>query len=256
MTVAGDVHEEVAELLGAYALDAVEADERELVEAHMLECAVCASEVSDHREVVAQLAGDGHAVPEGLWDKVTGHMDEAPPPLRLVPVNAPIASRGLRSKTVSILAAVTALAAAVAAVAGLAVVRQLDQLQNFEERVSGGSVELAAREAGSDPSNDHVSLVSNDGKYYVEAVISEEGRGFIFDGKLPRLADDRTYQLWGVTGTQAISLGILGNDPEAFAFILPEGVKALAITNEVDSGVVSPLQPPVVLTKSLPTKRT
>ena len=39
-------HDEAAELLGAYALDAVEADERDAIEHHLNECPRCRAEVA------------------------------------------------------------------------------------------------------------------------------------------------------------------------------------------------------------------
>jgi len=44
-------HVEVVDLLGAYALDALEGDEREAVERHVAQCASCTAEIADHREV-------------------------------------------------------------------------------------------------------------------------------------------------------------------------------------------------------------
>ncbi len=52
-------HESIAELLGAYALDALEPAEMELVEAHLQECPRCAAEVAQHHEVAGLLANSG-----------------------------------------------------------------------------------------------------------------------------------------------------------------------------------------------------
>ncbi|MER3453386.1 MAG: anti-sigma factor, partial [Acidimicrobiia bacterium] len=60
-------HREIDELLGAYALDAVEPDERAAVEAHLRTCSRCWAEVADHREVAAYLAHSGGPAPEGVW---------------------------------------------------------------------------------------------------------------------------------------------------------------------------------------------
>src|SRR5690606_35755181 len=61
--VVSDV-DEFTELLGAYALDAVEPDEREAVERHLADCPRCRSEVAEHREVAAYLAHAGTDAPE------------------------------------------------------------------------------------------------------------------------------------------------------------------------------------------------
>lgn len=56
-------HERVAELLGVYALGAVNDVERRLVESHIVGCPACAAEVAEHLETV-DLLGRGHR-PEG-----------------------------------------------------------------------------------------------------------------------------------------------------------------------------------------------
>ena len=48
-------HDEVSELLGAFALDAVDGEEYEQIEAHLSECPRCRAEVDAHREVAAAL---------------------------------------------------------------------------------------------------------------------------------------------------------------------------------------------------------
>lgn len=52
---------EFHDLVGAYAVDAVDPAERELFEAHLAECPTCADELAAFREVLATLA-DAHAV--------------------------------------------------------------------------------------------------------------------------------------------------------------------------------------------------
>jgi len=73
-----DSHEELQELLGAYALDAVDADERGRVEDHLRGCARCRAEVEQHREVAAQLAYTGADAPDGLWRRIAAQLDAAP----------------------------------------------------------------------------------------------------------------------------------------------------------------------------------
>ena len=53
-------HDEIQDLLGAYALDAVDDDVRALVEEHIADCARCRAEVQEHREVATLLAHIGH----------------------------------------------------------------------------------------------------------------------------------------------------------------------------------------------------
>ena len=79
-------HDEIGELLGAYALDAVDPAERDAIEEHLLSCAKCRAEVADHREVAALLAHGGSDAPAELWDRIAGSLEQAPPRLDLAPV--------------------------------------------------------------------------------------------------------------------------------------------------------------------------
>lgn len=83
-------HDAVAELLGAYALDALEPDEMAMVTAHLATCPRCAAEVDEYRSVAALLANAGGDAPQGLWDRISSEL-QAPTttapdlPPRLVP---------------------------------------------------------------------------------------------------------------------------------------------------------------------------
>ena len=76
-------HDEVAELLGAYALDAVDADEAAAIEAHAAGCPRCAAELSQHREVAALLANTGGHASAELWDQIAERLEYPvePPPI-------------------------------------------------------------------------------------------------------------------------------------------------------------------------------
>ena len=72
-----------------------------------------------------------------------------------------------------------------------------------------------------------------------EAIVDEDGHGYLVAADLPTLADDQTYQLWGVVGDDVISIGILGPNPEIETFTIEADVNALAVTIERAGGVVS-----------------
>ncbi|MGZ4705939.1 MAG: anti-sigma factor family protein, partial [Acidimicrobiales bacterium] len=57
---------EVEELIGAFALDAVDADEREAVERHLADCPRCRNELAGHLEVAALLGNTGAPAPDGV----------------------------------------------------------------------------------------------------------------------------------------------------------------------------------------------
>jgi len=76
-------HTALQELLGAYALDAVEPDEAAAIERHLPTCPRCRNELSDHREVAALLGYAGAAAPRGVWDRIVASLEEPPPALDL-----------------------------------------------------------------------------------------------------------------------------------------------------------------------------
>jgi hypothetical protein len=242
-------HGETAELLGAYALDAVEADEREAIEHHLQECPRCRAEVADHRMVASFMGSAGGPAPEGLWDRIAGSLDEAPPELRLAPV-VPMSER--RSVSVRLGAAVAAVAAAVIALLGVQVVRlnhKVEKVQTARPKDPDTALLAAAASALSDPSARQVALRSSDPGVGAQAVLLPDGTGYLLAGSLPALSPDQTYQLWAVAGGQKISAGVLGARPQvvAFRYASPQDLAALAVTAEQVPGVAQSANQPVVL---------
>jgi hypothetical protein len=233
-------HEEIEELLGAYALHALDPDEADLVERHLEGCPRCRAEVADHREVATLLGHTGGTAPEGLWDRIASQLEEAPPPMRLgLPAESttvvPLTSRRRSNRVVA--AAMGAAAAVVIAVLGVQVVQQDDRIEDLEAAMEGSSV----GDAGV------ARLVSDDGAVSVPAVLLPNGTGYLLTEDLPGLSEDRTYQLWGVTGRGVISLGLLGAEPGRVApFQAGHEVSALAVTDEAAPGVPSSKNPAVV----------
>lgn len=237
-------HDDIIDLLGAYALDAVDPDERELVERHLVECARCRAEVHDHRETAALLAHTGGDAPEGVWERIAGALEEPPPGLQLVPASdvATPSRRGRFSRVA--VGAVAAAAVVIAVVLGLEVRNQdarIDELQTALQDPLAPAFETALDA----PDSEGFELASADGQIALRGVVTERGDGYLRASALPRLDDDRTYQLWGVTETELISLGVLGARPDTVAFRSGPYL-ALAVTEEDAPGVVAPQNDPVV----------
>jgi hypothetical protein len=242
-------HAEAVELLGAYALDAVDIDEREALEHHLHECPRCRAEVVDHRTVASFMGSAGGPAPEGLWDRIAGSLEEAPPELRLAPVVPLQQARDRRSVPLWVGAAAGAVAAAVIAVLGVQVVHLNNQVDNLAAPQRPDAALLsAATHALADPTARRASLRSSDGGVTAQAVVLPDGSGFLVADDLPALPSDRTYQLWAVAGGQKISAGVLGSRPRVVAFRYPAAdVSAFAVTAERAGGVVSSANSPVVL---------
>jgi anti-sigma factor RsiW len=242
-------HEELQELMGAYALDAVDADERVQVEDHLRTCPRCRAEVADYREVAAYLAQSGAAAPEGLWDRIAGALEEAPPQLRLSVVPNEAAPdtpspkgvrRWLNVRTLAVAAAIVVIAGVIGTL-GFAV---RDQRHRIDDLQQGRDLAAAADVAFADPSAKTAELRTEGGAIGAVAVVRPNGEGYLLARNLPVL-DQRVYQLWGVTGKTAVSLGVMGRDPSVVGFTAGAAFDKLVITSETRP-VVSSTNPPVV----------
>jgi anti-sigma factor RsiW len=245
---------EIEELIGAYALDAVEPHERELVEQHLAVCARCRAELADHREVAALLAYDGKPAPTDVWNRILSSLEEPPPALRLTldttseaPSRDVVAiDEGRRARSRRRAFAVMAgVAAALALVLGVVVLGDGSQAPVERELAS------VADDALADPTSSRTTLRPPGESTGPEAtaVVTADGRGFILAGDLPALDADRTYQLWGISNDQAISLGVLGPDPGVAAFQVDDKAAfgAYAITEETAGGVISSQNDPLLV---------
>ena len=91
----------------------------------------------------------------------------------------------------------------------------------------------AVSDARADRDSQFAQLANADGVVGAEAIIDQDGHGFLLGEGLPALASDQTYQLWGVIGEQVISLGVLGTNPEIELFSSGgEPVSQLVVTIE------------------------
>jgi anti-sigma factor RsiW len=210
-------HEEIESLLGAYALDAVDDDERAAVERHLPTCPRCRSEVDAHREVAAHLA-TGAAAPAEAWDAIAAAIDGgAPPPLRLTVTR--------RRPRPGLLAVAAAVAVAVALVAGV--------LIGGRDSGAGrdGNLAAAALDAFESPGARTVALLDGSGTTVARAAVLPDGSGYLLAESLPDL-DAGTYQLWGSDGATVVSLGVLGRAPGIAAFHADPGQATLLISEE------------------------
>lgn len=235
-------HASVRDLLGAYALDAVDADERTAVELHMRYCLPCRAEVADHLAVAGLLTSAWLPAPDGVWDRIVGSLEEAPPALGLpgvIPIDRRSRGMGYRAA-----AAVAVVAAGVIGVLGAKLVDTDRQLDDLAVVLGADELQRAAIAAAADPGARLVSLRSGDSRLTADAVLLADGTGYLMANNLPSLPPDRTYQLWAVVGDDAVSVGVLGPTPARAAFKAAGDVSALAITEEVAGGVVSSRHPP------------
>ncbi|MGH2685497.1 MAG: anti-sigma factor domain-containing protein [Actinomycetota bacterium] len=230
-------HREMQELLGAYALDAVEAAERAAIEAHLSECPQCRAEVAEHLETAAMLAASSGQAPDGVWDRITGSLDDV----------VPIRRRRTPTRWLTAAAAVVAIAAVVSL--SVDVVQQRERIEELAATTEEATLARAANAALLHPDARRFRLTSAVGTE-VDAVLLPDGTGYIVSDNLQPLPRTRTYQLWALGRETPISAGVLGPNPAVLAFTAPPDASGFAITDEVAGGVVAPGSDPVATAES------
>lgn len=229
-------------MLGVYALHALDPEEQNLVEEHLEDCPRCQQEVRGHREVATLLGNTGGVAPEGLWDRIASRLEELPPPMRLSLSDGQgnvilLAARRRERTNRFVAAAVGAAAVILVGLLGTQVVRQGSRIEDLESAMNGSSVAAAGV----------ATLSSPDGSISADAVLLSDGTGLLLAEDLPGLTGEETYQLWGVTDTGVISLGLLGAEPgKVMPFLAGDDVSGLAVTQEVAGGVPQSDNPAVV----------
>lgn len=214
-------HMEIEELLGAYSIDAVDPDERLLVEDHLPGCPRCRAEVADLREVAAMLAHSGADAPQGVWDRIVSSLDETPPPMRLGVI--PIERARQRRRRLSV--AIGSVAAAVLAVVAFQV----------RDSGSGGTTDYlrqAALAALEDPASTVADLRPPEGGDVVARfAVTHDGKGYLLGDRMAPLQGN-IYELWGRTSDGTVlSLGVM-DQPGVYAFTVGNDIDAVMVTEE------------------------
>lgn len=246
---------EIEELLGAYALDAVDATESEEIEEHLLVCPRCRAEVAAHREVAALLANGGAVAPDGLWNKIAS---EIAPPISdlssgtdelLASLSPRIGARRRRSRT--LLAPVLAIAAAITVISLLSA-----QVANLSSQVHSQNTSALGMNAAVNSVLAHphrsVLLTSSTPDVGATVIFGSDGNAYWVDSNLAQLPASKTYQLWALVGTaKVVSLGVLGANPKhPSAFRIEPQMHKLMVTVEPDGGNPGPTTP-VILSASI-----
>ena len=240
---------EIESLLGAYALDAVDADERAEIEAHLATCPRCRAEVTAHREVAALIANSGIAAPEGLWDRIAVELSPE------LPVSAPTSAdliaqlprrpesphRKQRNYVAAMFA--TAAVAVVIALLSLQVVNLSNQVNSNR---SGSALSSAVRSV---LSHSHRTIVLTSAVRGLSATVAvgNDDDAYWVSSDLRHLPSNETYQLWTVVRDAVVSLGVLGSNPnDVTAFRIAPAMARLMVTIEPQGGSPRPTGTPVV----------
>ncbi|NYJ02239.1 anti-sigma-K factor RskA [Nocardioides thalensis] len=237
-----DVHA----LSGAYAIDALDDDERTRFAEHLLRCPDCRDEVSSLREAAAALAVQSAMPAPHVRDRVlSGIASIRPlPPLTdtegaEVTLLAPRRHRRVPWSTLVLAAAVALLVA----VGGVLWLRPSDErpaplTATTTERV------LAAEDAT------RVTQRFEDGSRATVVVSRSEGRAVILTEDMQLAPAGSDYQLWLVDADDRMEpAGLMPDDPDATMLLHGDASQAtgIGVTVEPDGGSPQPTTTPIVM---------
>jgi anti-sigma-K factor RskA len=226
---------ELDALLGAYALDALDGDERARVEDYIAANPTARAEVDEMRETAATLAltpGENidMSAPPELWDRIATTIASEP--------RDELAARRARKRPNWSTALLVAAAAIVVVLAVNVVVLQRRANDNT---TASAAFNRATHAHGAQ----QLSFAAN-GTKVAKAVVLPDGSGFLSNVAMTPLASDKTYQLWAVTGDPQhptmISAGVIGANPRTIGFHVNGPVHGIAISVENAGGAVQPSQ--------------
>ncbi|MBM3660200.1 MAG: hypothetical protein FJW95_11975 [Actinobacteria bacterium] len=271
---------ELTELLGAYALDAVDGDERAQVEAWLARSPAARRDADELIETASLLAESAEAPSVDLWSRIESHLGDpvdegaadggAPVPMlrfggegregagaQVVDLAArrdattPAASPRRRRPWLGIAAALAlVIAVSVGVFAGTRIADQDQRIDQLAVGMEKRAMERAALAATMEPGSRTAELAAGDGAMMAKVVVSPEGRGYFMTDAMPELPRGRTYQLWAVMGdapgSAIVSAGVMGREPGVMAFTTDAGVTRFVVTEEEAPGVARSVQPALI----------
>jgi anti-sigma-K factor RskA len=245
-------NDELHELLGAYALDALDADDRARIERYLEASPSARAEVDELRETAAMLAlgsAPSETAPVEIWDRIANDITDIDRDDARVaaPVTDLAARRGVPWKFAA------PFAAAAAIIVALLAYQVVDLRSKADENRAVPTAAVFDRAADL-PGAQPVALAGPGGQV-ARVVLLPDGTGYLLNEKLAPLGPQQTYQLWAlVRGPQgdgrapvAISAGVLGNAPRTAAFKVSAPVVGFALTRERAGGVISSDHNPIAV---------
>jgi anti-sigma-K factor RskA len=235
--------DDMQDLLGAYALDALDPGDRARVDDYLERTAAARAEVDELRETAAMLAlspGPTETAPPEIWARISERI--APGEAHAAAPVVDLASRrGVPWK----------FAAPIAIAAAIIVALLAYQVVDLRGQVDNNGVPTAERfqDATNAPGARQAALSGN-GATLARVVVLPDGTGYLMNDDLSALDPQRTYQLWALVGNattpKAISAGVLGADPHVAAFkISSQPLVGFALTEERNPGAVFSRHKPV-----------
>jgi anti-sigma-K factor RskA len=241
-----DVHT----LTGAYVLDALNPDESAEFERHVAECPDCARETDELRATAARLGSAATLRPptrlrDSILAEVARTRQDPPSGLRVV---GSATGSGKRRRWVvwstSLAAAFALLAAGV--LAGVAVNTD-SALQSAQSQLNQAQTQYAPVAQLLAAPDVRTSVDSANGASATVLTSKSLGRSVLITHDLPAQPSDRTYQAWGITGTDVRSLGLLGTGGSATLATQLGNATTIGITVEPRGGSPTPTSTPIMI---------
>jgi anti-sigma-K factor RskA len=236
MNSSGHAHD-IHALSGAYAVDALDAEERVHFEAHLASCESCRAEVAELREASALLPGTAEVdPPAALRDRVLADIAKVRP----LPPETPVVHRlPLRRRLTTAL-----VAAAVLAVAGVGTVVWHEATTGTSQGPSVADRVLRA----SDARRVNVDLPNGASATVIRSI--SEGRAVLVTRDMPAPPSHRVYELWLQTPAGVmVPAGTMDQAGSRTIVLQGDATTATAagITVEPEGGSDSPTSDPIAL---------
>lgn len=242
-------HEDAFAELGAVALGALDAATTAAVQAHVRSCNICAAELSELRQVLAQLPA---APPGSSFDPERSSDIRSRLAARATDADQPAAASNLWQ--------LTSIAAGLALVAtGWGYAHERTRREEIEQRYAQGQSESNKLQALVRDKDSKLSAITGPSVSVMEmsstGVNAPTARMFwdratnrwtVFAHGLAKPRAGRAYELWLVTGDRKIPAGVFKPSENGSAVftatyaLRPEDLKAVAVTDEPEAGVSAP----------------
>jgi len=239
-------HDELKDALSALALGALDPAERDVVQAHVRECAECQAELAVLSRVVDGIGLEAKPVtpPAALRAKVMARVTAQP---KQAPSTfTPRAASKPTSARIPLMLPLALAASLILAMAAL-----------FYAFTLRGEISDLRKIVGVIQSPDLLSVVVKGQDTAANAsgrALWSRSSGLVFSAqRLPPLPAGRVYQLWTITGKTATSAGLMTPDTNGTAFVTmpvsPDAPRpdAFGVTIEPAGGSATPTMPIVML---------
>jgi len=243
--------EQIHDLTGAYAVDALDADERRDFEAHLSTCEACAHEVAELQATAALLGTTNVDTPapsvkSSVMAQIRSTPQDVVAPGEQADHEATVTPLRPRRRTPWL-----AVAASVLFVALIALGAWATSLYRTNTQLAAETAKVRAVLTAPDATVAS-GQVAGGGRAVV--VASKQAAESVFVGKdLPLPADGKTYQLWYISADgQAISAGTFNPKPDGSAIqrlagSTPAATVVVGLTVEPRGGSAQPTTKPVSL---------